>query len=194
MMSVSALAHPVIWKGGQAIMFQSDSVSTDLMYHYSLNYNWSVGLHYLEQKDLNRDYLIAQSNVLLKRWNGRRSQGNLYILTGLGASTQNSSQQIGHIGFQADWETQEVYTFFRTGYYHSQAPVWSTKARLGFAPYIGAFDDMHTWLISEFNDQVINGRHDISIIPVVRVFKDTVLFEVGSNFSDHLLISSMFHF
>ena len=55
---------------------------------------------------------LGRLSVLLKRWMGRGSQGNLYLLTGVGAAEWGGAD-LGLAwmgGVQADYETQRVYT------------------------------------------------------------------------------------
>lgn len=191
----SAMAHPVIWKGGQAVMVKSDTAATDVTYHYSLNYNWSLGGRYITFKDTDQSYVIGQSNWLLNRWNGPDSQGNLYALSGIGFPIRNGgASPMWHVGAQADWETRRVYTLFRAEYYAADTGLGSLTGRIGFAPYAGEFDDIHTWLILQVDDVITADRHSVSVMPVVRLFKDNILVEFGSNFSGETHIAAMLHF
>lgn len=138
---------------------------------------------------------MAQSNWLAKRWNKRGSQANIYLFSGFGASIHQSKQEnIGHIGFQADWETRNLYTQLSTQTFLKSQSFHFINARIGFAPYIANYNFLHTWLIFQVEDFIIANKHHLTAMPVIRFFKDTYLFEIGSNFSGRYLITAMIHF
>lgn len=175
-------------------MVESDAASTDSMYHYSLKYDWSLGVRYMALTPSDESYVIGQSNWLLKRWNKPESQGNLYFLSGVGIPSQTeNANPLFHIGTQADWETRRLYTLFRAEYYSTETARASLRGRIGIAPYKGGFDDIHTWLIAQVEDVIIGDQHSLSVIPVVRVFRDNILVEVGSNFSGKSIVAAMIH-
>jgi hypothetical protein len=157
------------------------------MVHYSLASNWAVGLHTLTFKDTNQTFAMLQSNFLFNRWNSEDSQANLYGLLGIG-------EAISHVGILADWETRQWYSLFQSDYYSAPKPTVVLEGRLGMAPYLGEFYDLHTWLIAQVEDVIVNNSHTVTVIPVIRFFKDNVLVEAGSNFSGGSLINAMIHF
>jgi len=188
-------AHPVIWKDGHALMLSDAEGLRNSMYHYSFNYNWALGVQRLFLKDRDESYAFGQSNWLLTRWNAPESQGNLYLMSGLGLSDgPDVYAPLVYLGGQADWETRWIYTFFRADYYSLDTSRLSLRARIGVAPYAGGFDDVHTWLIAEVSDVLLGGVHRVSVMPVVRIFKDSFLVEFGSDFSGHTMIVAMLHF
>jgi len=193
--TVTTNAHPVIWKYGTATMVKDAPSITDVMVHYSLEYNWSLGFTYKRFKQLDKDYVIGQSNWLLSRWNKAGSQGNMYLLSGIGFSTQHSNDiPIFHLGGQADWETRRAYTLVRSEYYEGAVSALLSRVRIGIAPYIGGFNDVNMWLIAQIDYLIIEGRHMKDIMPVIRLFKDNILVEIGSNFSDKSMVAVMIHF
>lgn len=186
-------AHPVIWKHGNALMFTADPTSSTLTYHRSLSTRWSLGMREQTFLDTDKRYVFGQSNWLLKRWNGTNSQGNWYALSSWGFNTA-SSDSVLHLGTQADWETRRFYTFLKADYFGFEDPVLQLKGRIGIAPYIGDFEAVHTWLILQIDDKVQNQDHNATIMPVIRIFKDNILMELGSNFSGSSMVSAMLHF
>ena len=61
------------------------------------------------------------------------------------------------------------------------------KARLGIAPYIGDYGDLHTWLMLEASHQPDYSGDTFIVTPLVRLFKGTTLVELGYS-SDHRLL------
>ena len=113
---ITLQSHPVIWKGGQVLSVTQDSFQRKLAYHYSVSRQFSFGAHYMSvDENLNQDYTLAQSNILLKRWNRSGSQGNVYALLSLGQA-RDLKKPAMHLGLQGDWETRRVYTFLKADY------------------------------------------------------------------------------
>jgi hypothetical protein len=188
-------AHPVTWKGGKALMVQQDSLSSSLIGHYSVGPAWSLGGRLQVFQPDDEPFIIGQSNWLLKRWNDTSAQGNLFLLSGIGASTKRDNNQgILHIGVQADWETREIYTYSLLNYYQTDVGLLTYRGRVGVAPYVADFEDIHTWLIAQVDYANRNGHETLSVMPVIRLFQDNILVEFGSDFSGHTLVSGMLHF
>jgi len=190
-----SLAHPVIWKGGSSNLLHVDTATIHAQSLYSVDYDWAVGVHHLRFRELGLSYTLAQSNYLLKRWNGTGSQGNFYVLSGAGLAHQDeNTDTLLHFGAQADWETRRYYTLFRAEYYGLDQAQWTLRGRLGIAPYIADFDGLHTWLMLQVDDTIVAGEHKTTVMPVLRVFQDTILVEIGSDFSGTSMLSVMLHF
>lgn len=193
--SVNVLAHPVIWKDGVANMLSVDNTTIHAHSLYSLDYDWAVGVHHVRFREAGLSYTLGQSNWLLKRWNGTASQGNFYVMSGLGVAHQNENvDTLFHAGFQADWETRRYYTLFSTEYYGLETPQWNLRGRLGIAPYIADFDGFHTWLMLQVDDVIVDGDHSLTAMPVLRLFWDNILLEFGTNFSGESMAVAMYHF
>ena len=186
----AGLAHPVIWKGGQSASMLIQTDQRHAMYHYSVSHRRSVGVHTI-QFNTETPYVMAQQNWLLKRWNAPGSQGNTYLRTGLGGSSTDS---IGHIGLQADWETTQLYTLVRADYFSLDTSLTRLETRVGFAPYEGSFDSLHTWFIVSITDTIQPSNHRVIIMPLFRFFYRNYLVEWGYNFNNHALAQVMIHF
>lgn len=190
-------AHPVIWKGGRALLIQSDSGVTDTRFFYSAQSDFSIGARHLTLHDRHQSYGIVQSNALLKRWNQRASQGNVYAWLGTGLSVDDGREQdgIGVIGAHADWEDRRFYIASHSEFYSlSGDDITKLQARVGVAPYISEFEALHTWIILQFDQTFEGTRRSEAVIPVLRLFQGPVLFEIGSNFDDTTFLALMVHF
>ena len=184
-------SHPVIWKDGIVIHSTLTESMKSIKTHYSITNKWSLGLHGIDLN--NRSYGMAQSNFLLKRWNGEGSQGNLYLFSGMGNSLTNQHLLITHLGFQADWETRTVYTHLSVDSYFKENPIHLLSTRLGFSPYLVSYDKLSTWFIIQLDDKLQGNEHEIGIMPVIRFFKHNILLELGSNLSNKYLMTVMIH-
>ena len=185
-------AHPVIWKNGTVITSKFMESLNEFELHYSLTHQWAVGVHGVEMDGVS--YGMVQSNHLLNRWNGKGSQGNMYLFSGLGAAFNKRHLPILHLGVQADWETRWVYTQMSLHGFFKEDPIHFASLRLGVAPYLADFDELNSWIILQLNDRYQEQSHHLSVTPLVRLFKDTFLLEFGSNFSDYYVVTMMIHF
>ena len=187
------MAHPVTWSGGRVVTLMSTDQMTDLKAHYSVSPRVSFGLHFVGFDSFNM--LMAQSNHLLARWNASGAQANVYVFSGLGVTQHGAKNGWGgHLGFQADWETRRLYTFVSyDGFYHDD-PIHLIRSRIGVAPYLGNYNDVHAWVMLQSTVSMQSGLSTGSVLPLLRFFKDNVLVEIGSNFSSRYVITAMIHF
>ena len=67
------------------------------------------------------------------------------------------------------------------------------SARLGIAPYIGDYGDLHTWLMVELW-HIPDNDDQFTLTPLVRFFKDVHLVEVGISTDGDLLFNWIIRF
>ena len=67
------------------------------------------------------------------------------------------------------------------------------SARVGVAPYIGEFNDLHTWLMVEVGHYP-EAENKVTVTPMVRFFKNTHLIEAGISNQGDLLFNWMIQF
>ena len=190
LLSPTLFAHPVTWGGGWVSTTQLTPSKKHIQVHHSLTHQWSMGMHAVQFT--NQTYGMLQINRLINRCNGEGSQGNIYVLTGAGTSGQ--SDPIGHIGLQTDWETRRIYTYLRIDYFSKSNPFTQMNVRLGMAPYLANYTEINTWVILQATQESTPYASETYIIPMVRLFKQNVLLEIGSDFSDRYLFTAMIHF
>ncbi|RAP32523.1 hypothetical protein DID75_04900 [Candidatus Marinamargulisbacteria bacterium SCGC AG-410-N11] len=191
LISGSLLGHPVIWKGGLVLSSKFTSNINEIKTHYSLNRSWALGLHSISFNQ--QYYYMLQNNLLVKRWNSKGSQGNLYLFSGIGSNVTKNPEAIGHLGIQSDWETRRIYTQFSMDHYPKKQPITLLSGRLGIAPYLTDFDGIHTWVILQLDQVIKVNQSETTIMPLFRFFKDNLLLECGSNFNNKYLLTFMFH-
>ena len=190
--SKSLFAHPVIWKNGWVITSQFNDLKNEFKAHYSLTNQWAIGLHGIQFNQTN-NYVMIQNNFLMKRWNASGSQGNFYVFTGFGGQL-NEKDAMSHLGIQADWETRSIYTMIAINSYLKDQPMYLISARLGISPYLTDYSGLSTWFIFKIDDTIIEDEHNLSILPMLRFFKDNILIEIGSNLKDKYLFTLMIHY
>lgn len=184
-------AHPVIWKNGWVSELRVQHDATQATIHYGISRDWALGWHGRSME--NDHYAMAQLNHRLLRKNNQNSQENLYVLTGIGPNIGRHSDWIGHLGVSWDWEDQSRYTQIAMHYYDMRTPLVQLSARVGYAPYVGTYDDMHTWLILGMHAKQTDGHITTHILPTIRLFKRDWLVEYATNTVDHA-VSVMLHY
>lgn len=176
-------ARPITYPGGWSVMTMNDVDVNNIETYYTPSPYYSFGWRhdYWRGPKANMDAL--QMNVLLKRWNNPESQGNLYLKTGTGLAYESgNTNPVAYGGMDADWEDRRWYVsygneFLTAGNIYGKA---THTARVGVAPYIGDYGDVHTWLMLQA-DYDAGKDDDFALTPLVRMFKGTTLMETGIN-------------
>ncbi len=141
----------------------------------------------VETVDQKRVYSSGQLGFLIKRWNREESQANIYAFAGAGHFSErvdgNTIDDGGfsRAGLQIDYETRQIHTNFRyverrsfDGFDELDNLI---DAAVGFAPYTGSYEDIHTWLLIRYMD----GRkmEESMISPTLRFFYRNFLWEIA---------------
>lgn len=164
--------------------------------HYSPSAKYSVGWRheYLRGPKAHIDTL--QINNLLKRWNAPGSQANLYLKSGFGAGYEDGDfSPAAFTGLSADWEDRRFFVRYQNRFFWADGieKFATHAARIGIAPYIGDYGDLHTWLMLDLEYDA--GRKDsVAATPLVRLFKGADLIEAGYNLNDGLLFNYIHRF
>ena len=188
MFSLSQEAHsrPISWSGGSTFMYKTDSMKSSYYYHYSPLYDYSLGVEYVNDRYFNEQYFNLKGTYLLNRKNTKSSQRNLYA-TG-GVSIKNSDNFM--YGVHGDWETRRIYSSFSHINKHTKAKDYSvSEFQLGIAPYLGEYDDLHSWIMLKTKKDTINNNWNT--YPFIKFFKGDFLIELGtkdSNWDLHYMI------
>ena len=193
------MARPISYPGGWVAMGMADGEFASAEVDYTIDPKNSIGVASTYWKD--DDYWVHTANGihLLRRWNNPDSQGNLYIKSGIGVATSDKdrfkrhSQFAAMAGLSADWEDRRYFVSYENAYDYAGDidKFFSQKARVGITPYIGAYGDLHTWLMLQVDHRPWN-EDNITVTPLVRMFQGTTLGELGiSNQGDlmaHIMI------
>ena len=85
----------------------------------------------------------------------------------------------------ADWETRRWFVSYKARAFEAgdlDAGVMQA-ARVGVAPYVAGFGDLHSWIMVEV-DHRPDSDDPVGVTPLVRFFKGPALLEVGWSVTD----------
>ena len=179
--SAPAHARPISYAGGWTVMQQNNHGVNRLHAHYSPSAWWSVGLANEFYRGDEFSIHMMQVNHLVKRRNTRDSQANLYLKGGIGIAENDSHTRPAlWAGVAGDWETQRYFVSYENRFTQANDIDTSARhaARVGIAPYIGNYGDLHTWLMLQVEVEP-NAKDNIVVTPLVRMFKGPLLTEFG---------------
>ena len=188
-LSADCFARPVSYPGGYTFMFKSNSLRDTAYLHYSATSRNAVGVEAFSDKVSNDDYVYLRYTRLLFRKNHQKSQGNLYLNTGI----SNDGFDNYFYGIEGDWETRRIFTGF--GYKRTETDRIDIEEKYllaGVAPYIVDYGDLHTWLMVKFKEN--SYAKTSSLYPVVKLFKGNTLIEFGYSDSSNWDIHLMYRF
>ena len=181
-------ARPVSYPGGWTLMLNNNGDSNSAHLHYSPTAKTSVGV----RSEYNRgdDFYFngVQINHLVKRWNEHNSQANFYFKSAAGIAYSDAEDAAGFVGVAADWEDRRYFISYENRYMKAGDihDGFHQSARVGIAPYIGGFGDLHTWMMLQV-DHHPEDQEKVTITPLLRFFKGFHLMEAGiSNQGDAL--------
>ena len=178
-------ARPVSYPEGITFMAMNDGNANTLHLHYSPTAKYSVGYKFEHWRDRGFNLNAIQLNNLVKRWNKKDSQANLYIKSGIGIADArgiSESDLAGFTGLSADWENRRYFVQYENRYTEAGDidDFYKQSARVGWAPYEGDYGDLHTWLMVEV-DHSPEAQDNFTVTPLIRMFKDVHLVELGMN-------------
>lgn len=197
----TANARPVSYPGGITSMVMNNGDRNSWHVHYSPTAKYSLGL--LNEYQRNEDYLLSalQGNYLVKRWNEKDSQANIYLKTGIGAAHAFSGDQDGDTnpaafaGVAADWENRRFFTSYENRYVEAGDidNFYTQSARVGVAPYVADYGSLHTWFMLEV-DHKPNNDDKFTVTPLVRFFKGDNLVEAGVSDQGDVLFNWVYRY
>jgi hypothetical protein len=181
LLALPAFARPVSFPDGWMFMQMNDHSEHSLMLSYSPTAKYAVGARSDYMQEYKYWLNTATYNRLLKRWNEKDSQANLFLQTGIGAATKEGiTEPAGFLGLEADWETQRLYLSYENSALAAGSieESFTHKARFGVAPYVGGYDDIHTWFMVQVEHHPYS-TDKVVVTPLVRFFTTQFLTEVG---------------
>ncbi|NRA66161.1 MAG: hypothetical protein HRU19_16860 [Pseudobacteriovorax sp.] len=195
-----SLAHPTSFKGSTGLMSQTTSKRDHYQVNYSHEYYLATGAHLYQDRegdDMRRAGFLS-SNFLLFRENSQRFQANLYGIIGAGSSELSGEKETaGLYRIQADIEDRKYYFLInQTGIStKKQRELDQRTIRLGTAPYVGNFEDLHMWLIAEWQEsRRFASKPRTEFTPILRLFYQNVLLEIGRSVSGDMKFNTIIHF
>lgn len=189
-------ARPISYPGGWMVMQMNDSFSNSLHINYTPTPKYSIGYKGEYWRDGDWQFHGAELDYLVKRWNNPQSQANLYLQSAAGiaysdaGSFNDKTEPAAFTGVSIDWEDRRFFTMYENMimYAGDIDKFYSQKARVGIAPYIGDYGDLHTWLMLQVNH---DPKHDDEFVftPMVRLFKSEYLAEAGVSDNGDILLN-----
>lgn len=168
-------SRPISWSGGSTLMYKTNSMMSSYYYHYSPSYLYSVGAEYINDRYFNDQYINIRSTYLLDRKNTKSSQRNLYLT---GAISTKKSEDF-YYGIHGDWETRRYFSSFSAINKHTLSKDFSEyEMQLGVAPYLGDYNELHTWVMIKTKKDTLNNEWDT--YPFLKLFKGDFLLEMGT--------------
>lgn len=195
-----AYARPISYPGGTTVMQMTDGTKSSLHLHYSPSITYSFGYKFENWRDDDWQFHGLQANYLLKRWNRYKSQANAYWKSAIGLSVVDngaSSKEAasGFVGFATDWENRRFFVSYENRFTYLNEPInfFSQKARVGVAPYIGNYGDVHTWFMLQV-DHEPEQKNSMTFASLVRFFKSDYLIELGLDENEKVLFNFIVRF
>lgn len=186
-----AEARPVSYPGAWTAIQMNDFESSSLNLHYSPTARYAVGYRGEFFHDNESTMHTLQVNRLLKRWNNPLSQGNTYLKSGIGVAELNDSWgAAAFTGFAADWETRQLFTSYenRLVWKDGINNMFEQRFRLGMSPVLRPYEAWQPWLMVEVAHTPNHEDGNTSVTPLLRLFKDTWLFEAGYNMNSEQML------
>lgn len=197
-----ACARSVSYKDGWTFITTNDADSDSAYVHYSPAADYSIGIKGEYFRD--RKYVVntGQLNVLVKRWNMPGWQANAYVKAGAGgAVTADSAKNVRGApalmaAFAADWETRRYYLSYEAQVLYAGDIDFrcTQKGRIGIAPYVAEYGDIHTWLMAEVKYEPTRKTEQFMVTPLVRFFTGTILAEVGADYKGNVMANWTIYF
>jgi len=191
----AAYARPVSYPGGWTLMQRNNGDRSAIHAHYSPTSFDSIGVYIEKNWDQDVTFTGLQYNRLVKRFNGTSSQANLYAKVGIGQADpfgRDGAELAGFVEFAADWETRRWFTEYRLrASDFADNETVHHNARLGVAPYIGDYGDLHTWLMVEVQNHP-DGDKPITTTPLIRFFKGVQMIELGYTVEENEWLANWF--
>lgn len=194
-------ARPVSYPTGWTVMTMNDGDRYSGHVHYSPTAFYSLGYKAEYWRDDEFQIHALQLNNLIKRWNKRHSQANLYLKSGAGIAISDKGQFDGDVepvfysGIAADWETRRYFISYENRVTVSSEITdnFRQKARIGIAPYIAEFGSIHSWFMLEAR-HAPEAKDKFEVTPLLRLFKGPSLLEAGYSNNGNLLFNFVHRF
>lgn len=183
-------ARPISYSGGTTLMFKSDNVSNSVYLHYSPTYKYSIGIEKVKNKFYGNNKNYLRLTYLLNRKNTFTSQRNLYFQSGV---MPNNTENIFY-GVHGDWETRKLFIGFGIKDIQSKYGMdyKDEYLQLGFAPYVGDYNDLHTWIMLKTKKNTLTNK--ASTYPELKFFKGNALMKFGYGANTNWDLHFMYRF
>ncbi len=195
--TTSVYGHPVPYKDAVGVMTWNQPFLTDSWITYSFRPDTAIAARYMrmEMEDGESKLYMPQLNYLLKRWNEKDSQANIYLYGGAGAlHFKNQTGSAGLIGVEADAEDRKYFILgkLESMYGSIGENFHSATLRVGIAPYEAEYDEVASWFMLQAQSHPALTK-SFALTPLARFFYKSALFEIGVSLDGDWMINLMFH-
>jgi len=201
LLSVQANAGPMGFKDSWMGMgdFSPNWREAFINYAFTPRDAFGVSGTYMRSDDETKTRDLAELTYtrLVKRWNMRDAQANLWFSGGIGTLSGNDfdgSKTMVSPGLQFDYETTRVYFAVAEKLYRARDINHDySSVRAGFSFYETLYDQTQPWFILEARR--MNGLSDkTEITPMLRLINPNYFIEAGINNSSQLRFNFMYIF
>lgn len=201
LLATPAFARPITYPGGSMAMFEyaNESWSGEAMYTVTPKYSVAVRSDY--DREFNWQFQGVGANYLAYRNNAQDGQANVYLMGSAGVMSEDRAAFGKHpkaavmTGWEADWENRRFLVLGQVRGFAADGgdKTLSWRGRVGVAPYVGEYGDLHTWLMLQV-DHKPESKDPVLVTGLVRFFKGPVLIEMGGSPKGDAFASAMFYF
>ena len=196
--SGEAVAHPVSYKHALGVMSWNQPFLSDYWLTYSFRPDMAVAARAMrmDMPEGKFELYMPQLDLLVKRWNEKNYQANIYAFAGYGAAKLGEQRgETGLGGIEVDAESTKYFVMAKAEWIRPTiGPDFNHyEARIGIAPYEAEFNEMASWLMLQYQYHPALVKKQ-AITPIARFFYKNVLWEAGASFDGDYMINFMFHF
>lgn len=195
---IVAWAHPVSYQGAVGVMTWNQPWLSDYWTTYSFRPDMAIAARYMrmEMPEGRFDVYFPQYDLLLKRWNKKEYQANIYAYGGFGGAKINDQKGTASLGgLEVDAESTRLFIMGKAEW--MRPTVGSNfdhyEFRLGIAPYEAEFNEIASWFMIQYQYHPSLTKH-YALTPMVRFFYKNVLWETGVSLDGDSMLNLMFHF
>lgn len=184
LLCITLPAHAAALMGFKdSAMLMSDFTTNrkELMLNYSPSLGDAFGVETMWMRGEKQTNLIQNLNYssLIKRWNMPAGQANLWLTTGVGESTGDSSGFSFSPGAQFDYETTRIYLLAKARMVRAPHIQYDTVSmQTGFSFYETSFEETQPWFILEARSTE-GMTHRNEVTPLLRLINQYYFLELG---------------
>lgn len=182
--ALPAFAAPMGFQGSSMAMGDFSPNWRELYLNHSLTARDAIGISATRMRaddhSLTREVDEVTYTRLLKRWNSKHSQANLWFMGGVGVMRGDGGKRaMATPGVQADYETTRIFLGANARLYRARGVNHDYGAlRAGFSFYEAGYEQTQPWLIVEARR--MRGLSDrTEITPMLRLINKNYFIEAG---------------
>jgi hypothetical protein len=185
--SRSALARPIAYADATTLMGEWSPDARELSVFHAPRHWWSAGLVHLivDDTESRRQHQVdlVRGNLLVRRWNLPKAQGNAYVWGGVGRGRGREfggSDTAWNAGFQLDYETLGFYSMLKSDWHRTSSfQHRMDTAQLGVALYAHRWDELATWVVIQGKQMRGDFDRGAETVLLFRFFRKTQWLEAG---------------